>query len=103
MGLVKKIEILFYKIYFIIIQQMTFRTFLRIDNQIVEKMGNGCIIGPIRLYERQHKVKLTMDSVPFVFTGSRLSDSILMQRLIAGEVRFDDLQPTIVYPNHSFR
>lgn len=75
---------------------MTTRSFVRIDNQIVEKFGNCCIIGPIKLYEKQHKVKLSLETIPYVFTGSRLSDSLLMQRLRSGYIRFEDLP--VVYP-----
>jgi hypothetical protein len=76
---------------------MTTRSFVRIDNQIVEKFGNGCIIGPIKLYERQHRVKLPLESIPYVFTGHRRTDALLMQRLLSGDIRFDDLP--IVYPS----
>jgi len=73
------------------------RPFIRIDNQIVERLGNnGCIIGPIRLFERQNRVRLDLDSVPYVFTGSRLLDTILMQRLLNGNVLFDNLP--VIYP-----
>jgi len=75
---------------------MTMPLFVRIDNQIVEKIRNGIKIGSIKLYEKEHKIKLNLEYVPYVFTGSRLSDSLLMQRLISGVVNYDDLQ--VVYP-----
>lgn len=66
--------------------------FIRIDNQIVEKKNNGVIIGPIRLFEKQHRVRLNLETVPYVTTGSRRTDSLLMQRLFNGTIDFEDLQ-----------
>jgi len=74
--------------------------FVRIDNQIVERLACGGIaIGPIRLYKKRHWVKLDLQSVPFVFTGSRLSDSLFMQRLLHSDdpaQSFDNLP--VVFP-----
>ena len=74
-------------------------TFIRIDNQIIEKIrNNGLKIGSIKLFEIQHKVKLNLKNVPYVFSGSRLSDSLLIQRLMEGNVKYEDLN--IIYPNN---
>jgi hypothetical protein len=70
---------------------------IRIDNQIVERFGNtGVKIGSIRLFEKQHRTILNFDKIPYVFTGSRRTDAILMQRLISGTIHIDDFD--IIYP-----
>lgn len=72
-------------------------TVIRIDNCIVERFSlSGIQIGPIRLYEKQNKVKLVLDDVPYVTTGCRKRDSLLMQGLLSGSVNFDSLD--IIYP-----
>ena len=75
--------------------------FIRIDNQIVEKIsvgGNsGIKITPIKLFEKQNKIKLDLDKVPYVSSGSRLSDSLIMQKLGNG-IKYEDLN--IIYPNN---
>ena len=74
-------------------------TFIRIDNQIIEKIGNnGLKVGSIKLFEREHKVKLNLKNVPYVFSGSRLSDSLLIQKLMDGVVKYDEMN--IIYPNN---
>jgi YesN/AraC family two-component response regulator len=73
-------------------------TFIRIDNQIIEKIeNNGLKVGSIKLFEKQHKVKLNLKNIPYVFSGSRLSDSLLIQKLMDGIVKYEDLN--IIYPN----
>jgi len=85
---------------------MATNPFVRIDNQIVERLPTGGIaIGSIRLYERQHKVKLDLSIVPYVSTGNRRSDSLFIQRLLDSNNpnRFTDLP--VVYPatTHLFK
>ena len=70
---------------------------IRIDNRIVEKFGNGVKISPIKIFERQYNVKLHLDNIPYVFTGSRQTDCLLMNRLILGEINYDDLH--VIYPS----
>ena len=75
-------------------------TFIRIDNQIIEKIGNsGLKVGSIKLFERQHKVKLNLKNVPYVFSGSRMSDNLLIQKLMDGIVKYNGMN--IIYPNSS--
>jgi hypothetical protein len=72
--------------------------FVRINNCIVEKFSeSGICIGPIHLYEKKHKVKLVLDEIPYVSTGSKRTDSLLMQQLLSGSVLFVNID--IVYPN----
>ena len=75
--------------------------FIRIDNQIVEKIsvaGNsGIKITPIKLFQKQNKIKLDLNKVPYVSSGSRLSDSLLMQKL-GNTIKYEDLN--IIYPNN---
>ena len=67
-------------------------TIIRIDDCIVEKFSaSGICIGPIRLYEKQKKVKLILEDIPYVSLGSKKADSLLMQRLLSGSVQFDTL------------
>ena len=68
-----------------------------IDNCIVQKFGNsGISITPIRLYQKLNKVKLELDDMPFVYTGSRKEDAKLMLNLLDSIVSFDSLP--INYP-----
>ena len=92
------IEKLFLKRLLLLLLIIAMSQFVRIDNCIVEKFSaSGICVGPIRLYEKRHKVKLVLDEIPYVSTGSKRTDSLLMQRLLSGSVLFDDLD--IVFPN----
>lgn len=72
-------------------------SFIRIDNIIVEKIGQSGISSmPISLYEKRNKVKLVLQNVPYVNTGSRRTDSLLIQSIHSGKVPFDSLN--ITYP-----
>ena len=78
---------------------MTTIQFFRIDNLIVEKLPHGGImVGPIKRYEKDHKVKLDLDKVPYISTGSRYSDNIFIQNLMESDYteRFENL-PIIVH------
>ena len=71
--------------------------FIRIDNQIIQKIGNtGFKVGPIKLFEKQNKIKLDLNKVPYVSSGSRLSDSLIIQDLFDGKIKYEDL--SIIYP-----
>ena len=73
-------------------------TFIRIDNQIVEKIGNcGFKISSIKLFEKQNKIKLDLNRVPYVSSGTRLSDSLIIQNLMEGNIKYEELN--IIYPN----
>ena len=72
--------------------------FVYIYNVIVEKYSeSGIWAGPIHLYEKRHNVKLVLDEMPYVSSGSKRTDSLLVQRLLSGSVLFDNLD--IVFPN----
>ena len=73
----------------------------RIDNQIIERIGlGGCRIGSITLFESQHKLKLNLDRLPYVFAGSRLLDSLLIQQIMEGGIGIWD-ELNIVYPQNN--
>ena len=70
----------------------------RIDNQIIERIGlGGCRIGPITLFERQHRLILNLDRLPYIATGSRRLDSLLIQRIMDGGIGIWD-ELNITYP-----
>jgi hypothetical protein len=74
-------------------------TFIRIDNQIVERfMNNGLKVSSIKLFEKQKNIKLELDKVPYMSSGSRRSDSLIIQNLMDGKIKYDDLN--IIYPNN---
>jgi hypothetical protein len=81
-------------------QAMTLYPFIRIDNLIVEKLEGGYAVGPIRLYERRHGVRLDLSTMPYVSTGSRQSDNLFIQRLLHSNhpMQWDDLP--VVYPRY---
>lgn len=72
---------------------------IRIDNQIVEMIGTASRVSSIKLFERQHKVILNLGLMPYVTTGTRRLDSLLIQRIMNGNEKYEDLN--IVYPNNS--
>jgi hypothetical protein len=72
---------------------------IRIDNQIVEMIGTASRVSSIKLFERQHQVILNLDVLPYVTTGTRRLDSLLIQRIMNGNEKYEDLN--IVYPNNS--
>lgn len=76
---------------------MTTIQFFRIDNQIVEKLPGGFMIGPIKRYEKKHGVKLDLDMVPYVSNGSRRSDNLYLWTIMDMDydIRWDDF-PIIV-------
>jgi hypothetical protein len=69
---------------------------IRIDNQMVEMNGRAVRVSPIKLFERQHQVILNLATVPYVTSGNRRLDSLLIQRIMDGIERFEDLN--VIYP-----
>ena len=71
---------------------MTTIQFCRIDNQIVEKLPGGFMVGPIRRYEKKHGVKLDLASVPYVSFGTRKKDNLFLWKImdLDNDIRFDD-------------
>lgn len=68
------------------------KRFIRIDNQIIEKIGNsGFKVSSIKLFERQNRVKLNLENVPYVSSGSRRLDSLIIQNLTEGKIKYEDL------------
>ena len=78
---------------------MTTIQFCRIDNQIVEKLPGGFMVGPIRRYEKKHGVKLDLASVPYVSFGTRKKDNLFLWKImdLDNDIRFDDFP--IIVPN----
>ena len=78
---------------------MTTIQFCRIDNQIVEKLPGGFMVGPIRRYEKKHGVKLDLDIVPYVSFGTRKKDNLFLWKImdLDNDIRFDDFP--IIVPN----
>lgn len=57
---------------------------IRIDNQIVTTFnGTGISIQPIRMYQR-HNPNILVEYLPYVYTGSRRTDALLLQRILSG-------------------
>jgi hypothetical protein len=69
---------------------------IRIDNQMVEMISCGARVSPIKLFERQHQVILNLAMVPFVTAGSRRLDSLLIQRIMDGTEKYEELN--VIYP-----
>jgi hypothetical protein len=69
---------------------------IRIDNQMVEMISCGARVSSIKLFERQHQVILNLAMVPFVTDGSRRLDSLLIQRIMNGTEKYEDLN--VIYP-----
>lgn len=68
------------------------KRFIRIDNQIIEKIGNsGFKVSSIKLFERQNRVKLNLENVLYVSSGSRRLDSIIIQNLTEGKIKYEEL------------
>lgn len=76
---------------------MTTIQFFRIDNQIVERLPGGFMVGPIRRYEKKHGVKLDLASVPYVSFGTRGKDNLFLWNImdLDNDICFDDF-PIIV-------
>ena len=70
----------------------------RIDDQIIEMIGSGARVSPITLFQRQHQVILKLESLPYVSTGTRRLDTLLIQRIMDGTEKYEDLN--IVYPDN---
>ena len=72
-------------------------SFIRIDNAIVERKGT-CYISysSVKAYEKLNKVKLNLEEVPYVSTGHRRTDGLLIEHIMERIVKWDDLD--IIYP-----
>ena len=70
---------------------------IRIGNQVVSELpNNGPSLCSVKRFEKLHKVNVL--TIPYVSTGTRLSDEFLMMNLLNSNNprRFDSL--AIVYP-----
>ena len=76
---------------------MTTIQFFRIDNQIVERLPGGFMVGPIKRYEKKQGLKLDLDIVPYVSFGSRKKDNLFLWKImdLDNDIRWDDF-PIIV-------
>jgi hypothetical protein len=77
---------------------MTTIQFFRIDNQIVERLPGGFMVGPIKRYEKKHGgVKLDLDIVPYISFGTRGKDNMFLWKImdLDNDIRWDDF-PIIV-------
>lgn len=72
-------------------------TIFRIDNLIVHRLPRNVLkIEPIALFQKQQQVTLDLAKIPYVSTGSRVSDYSLVARLVSGTTRLREL--SIVLP-----
>ena len=78
---------------------MTSIQFFLIDNQIVEKLPGGFMVGPIRRYEKKHGVKLDLDIVPYVSFGTKKKDNMFLWKImdLDNDIQWDDFP--IIVPN----
>lgn len=85
------------KLLILLYYKMTTIQFCRIDNQIVERVPGGFMVGPIKRYEKKHGVKLDLDKVPYISFGSRRKDNMFLWDIMDMDydIQFDDF-PIIV-------
>ena len=76
---------------------MTSIQFFLIDNQIVERLPGGFMVGPIKRYEKKHGVKLDLDIVPYVSFGTKKKDNMFLWKImdLDNDIQWDDF-PIIV-------
>ncbi len=81
---------------------MLSKQFCRIDNLIIEKIHNGLKIGPLKRFEKENKIKLDINKVPFISFGSKLKDHRFVSYLLDldSHEKFENLP--IVYPSENF-
>lgn len=63
---------------------------IRIDNCIVRELDSMISVESIHLFQRRNP-NIMVDYLPYVFTGSRRSDSLLIQRILSGSEIIDNL------------
>ncbi len=64
---------------------MISKQFCRIDNLIIEKIRGGLKIGPITRFEKENKIKLDINRVPYVSFGSRVKDNRFVSYLVSSD------------------
>jgi hypothetical protein len=81
---------------------MISKQFCRIDNLIIEKIRGGLKVGPITRFEKENKIKLDINKVPYISLGSRVKDNKFVSYLVGSQhiEKFEDLP--IVYPSENF-
>jgi len=57
---------------------------IRIDNQIYHRPfgAGGFAITPISLYQKQYRVTLDLTTLPYISTGCRITDNLLLSHLL---------------------
>jgi len=71
-------------------------TTIRIDNCIVRESRGMISVESIRLFKRRNPNTM-VDLLPYAFTGSRRTDSLLIQRILLGSELIDNLN--LMFPN----
>ena len=69
---------------------------IRIDNCIVRSLQGGIYVESINLFQRRHP-NVMVDFLPYVFTGSRRTDSLLIQRILSGRELISNLN--LIFPS----
>ena len=73
-------------------------TIIRIDTQIVRQWNSGAISNePVHYYAKRHP-GVCIDNLPYAYEGSRRLDSLLIQRIMSGSVKIEDL--VLVLPSY---
>ena len=85
------------KLLILLYYKMTTIQFCLIDNQIIERLPGGFMVGPIKRYEKKHGVKLDLDKVPYISFGTRGKDNMFLWTImdLDNPIQFDDF-PIIV-------
>ena len=63
-----------------------------IDNCIIKRYNSGTVlVSKIKTYEKRHNVVLDLETILFIYMGSRSKDNELLSRFNLGIINFNDL------------